>query len=30
MLATFGWVSGAFLIAPRFPIALVEQGDSLK
>jgi amino acid transporter len=28
MLSTFGWLSGAFLSAPRFPVALVEQGDS--
>ena len=28
MLSTFGWLSGAFLNAPRFPVALVEQGDS--
>jgi amino acid transporter len=28
MLSTFGWLSGAFLNAPRFPVALVEQGDA--
>src|SRR4051794_7801761 len=28
MLSTFGWLCGAFLNAPRFPLALVEQGDS--
>ncbi len=28
MLSTFGWLSGAFLNAPRFPLALAEHGDS--
>ncbi|MFL6450554.1 MAG: APC family permease [Bryobacteraceae bacterium] len=28
MLSTFGWLSGAFLNAPRFAVALAEQGDS--
>jgi basic amino acid/polyamine antiporter, APA family len=28
MLSSFGWLSGAFLNAPRFPVALVEHGDS--
>lgn len=27
MLSTYGWISGAFLNAPRFPIALAQQGD---
>ncbi len=27
MLSTYGWLSGAFLNAPRFPLALAEQGD---
>lgn len=30
MLSTFGWLSGAFLNAPRFPLALAEHGDSPK
>jgi basic amino acid/polyamine antiporter, APA family len=28
MLSTFGWLAGGFLSAPRFPLALVEHGDS--
>jgi APA family basic amino acid/polyamine antiporter len=28
MLSTFGWLSGSFLNAPRFPLALAEHGDS--
>jgi APA family basic amino acid/polyamine antiporter len=27
MLSTYGWISGAFLNAPRFPMALAQQGD---
>jgi basic amino acid/polyamine antiporter, APA family len=27
MLSTYGWISGAFLNAPRFPVALAHQGD---
>jgi len=27
MLSTYGWLSGAFLNAPRFPVALAHQGD---
>lgn len=27
MLSTYGWLSGAFLNAPRFPVALAQQGD---
>ncbi|MCU1293287.1 MAG: amino acid/polyamine/organocation transporter, superfamily [Bryobacterales bacterium] len=27
MLSTYGWISGAFLNAPRFPVALSRMGD---
>ncbi len=27
MLSTYGWLSGAFLNGPRFPVALAEHGD---